>query len=110
MSGDQLLSKTITFSSNTYFAGKKLISSHLTSAVNRNVLLFYDICVGNNCQGVQTLESWESWDLTLAEGHVIDISTARVCPSHFKIQLDFILPYLWLSFLQESSHPGGILI
>jgi len=35
----------------------------------------------------------------LAEGHVIDISIARVCPSHFKSQLHFILPYLWVIIL-----------
>jgi len=63
MPGDQLLSKTITFSSfsNTYFPSKakKPISSHLTPAVNRNFLLLYSVCVGNNCQGVQTVESQE---------------------------------------------------
>lgn len=78
MSGYQLLSKTITFSSfsNTHFpsTAKKSISSHLTPTVNRDFLLFYGICVGNKCQGVQTVESRGSWDLTLAEGHVIDIS------------------------------------
>lgn len=46
--------KTIIFSSfsKTYFPSKakKPISSHLTPGVNRNFLLFYGICVGNNCQ------------------------------------------------------------
>lgn len=103
MSGDQVLSKIISFSSfsNLYIPSKvkKLFTSHLTPAVDRNFLLLYGICVGNYCQGVQAVELQGSWDLTLAEGHVIDIYAARGCLSHFKSQLDFILPYLWVIIL-----------
>lgn len=45
------------------------------------------------------MKSNTSSDLTLEGGHMIDISIARVGPSHYKSQLNFILPYLQVIIL-----------
>lgn len=59
----------------------------------------------DNNQDIQSQESNTSSGLALSWGPLIDISIARVYPSHFEIQLNFVLSYLQVIILARILSP-----
>lgn len=77
-----------------------ILTGHLSfSLTDLSSDLFCAKNEGRNSQDTLSLESNSSSNLTLADSYMIDISIARVGPSHYKRQLNFILPYLQVIIL-----------